>query len=72
MEAALSRPNHSEFSSPIIVVRKTDGSLRMCIGYRGLKKSTREDAYPFPRVNDPLGEMEDGGICNNLDIAFGL
>jgi hypothetical protein len=36
MEAYLIRPNHNEFGSPIIFVRKADGSLRLCIDHLGL------------------------------------
>jgi hypothetical protein len=37
----LIRPNYSEFGSPILFVRKVDGSLRMCVDYRGLNEVTR-------------------------------
>jgi hypothetical protein len=47
VEAGLIRPSHNEFGSPIIFVRKADGSLRLlCIDYRGLNEITRKDAYP--------------------------
>jgi hypothetical protein len=52
VEAGLVRPSYSEFGSPIIFVRKADGSLRLCIDYRGLNEVTRKDAYPLPRVDD--------------------
>jgi hypothetical protein len=48
----LIRPSCSDFGSPIIFVRKADGSLRLCIDYRGLYEVTRKDAYPLPRVHD--------------------
>jgi hypothetical protein len=47
MEVGLIRPSYSEFGSPILFVRKTDGSLRLCIDYRGPNEGTRKDAYPF-------------------------
>jgi hypothetical protein len=36
VEAGLVRPSYSEFGSPILFVRKADGSVRLCIDYRGL------------------------------------
>jgi hypothetical protein len=48
VEAGLVRPSYSEFGSPIRFVRKADGSLRLCIDYRGLNEVTRKDAYPLP------------------------
>jgi hypothetical protein len=48
-------------------VRKADGSLRLCIDYRGL--STRKDAYPLQRVDDTLDELEDPIFYSHLDLA---
>jgi hypothetical protein len=44
MDACPIRPNYSEFGSPILFVRKVDGSLRMCVDYRALNEVTRKDA----------------------------
>jgi hypothetical protein len=57
VEAGLVRPSYSEFGSPIFLVRKVYGSLRLCIDYRGLNEVTRKDAYPLPRVDDTLDEL---------------
>jgi hypothetical protein len=43
---------HSEFGAANFFVRRTNGSLRLCIDYRGLNDITRENAYPLPRVNE--------------------
>jgi hypothetical protein len=59
VKAGLIRPSYSEFGSPILFVRKADGSLRLCIDYRGLNEVTRKDAYPLPRVDDTLAELKD-------------
>jgi hypothetical protein len=58
MEDGMIRLNHIEFGSPILFVRKGDGSLRLCIDYRGLNEVTRKDAYPIPRVDDTLDELK--------------
>jgi hypothetical protein len=72
-------PSHLKFGSQILFVRKADGSLRLCIDYRGLvNDATREDAYPFPRVDNILGELKDIHLdfytqfYTHLDIAFGV
>jgi hypothetical protein len=72
MEVGLIRPNYSEFDSPILFVRKFDGSLRLCIDYRGLSEVTRKDAYPLPRVDDTLDELKDANFYTHLDLAFGF
>jgi hypothetical protein len=68
VEAGLVRLSYSEFGSPILFVRKADGSLRLCIDYRGLNEVTRKDAYPLPRVDDTLDELEDANYTH-LDLA---
>jgi hypothetical protein len=71
VEAGLIRPSYSEFGSPIIFVRKADGSLRLCIDYRGLNGVTRKDAYPLPRVDDTLDEHKGANFYTHLDLASG-
>jgi hypothetical protein len=58
VDAGFIRPTYNEFGSPILFVRKADGSLRLCIDYRGLNEVTRKDAYPLPRVDDTLNELK--------------
>jgi hypothetical protein len=50
-------------------VRKADGSLRLCIDYRGLNQVTRKDAYPLPLVDDTLDELKDAKFYTHLDFA---
>ena len=44
----------SPFASPIVLVKKKDGSLRLCVDYRLLNIKTRKDAYPCPVLRNPL------------------
>jgi hypothetical protein len=53
-------------------VRKDDGSLRLCIDYRGLNEVTRKDANPLPRVDDTLDELNDARFGTHLDLASGF
>jgi hypothetical protein len=72
VEAGLIRPIYSELGSPILFVRKADGSLRLYIDYRGLNEVTRKDAYPLPRVDDTLDELKDANFYTHLDLASGF
>jgi hypothetical protein len=72
VDAGLVRPSYNEFGSPILFVRKADGSLRLCIDYRGLNEVTRKDAYPLPRVDDTLDELKDANFYTHLDLASGF
>lgn len=49
------RPSKSPFVSSIVLVKKKDGTLRMCINYRALNKRTTKNRYPIPRINELHG-----------------
>jgi hypothetical protein len=72
MEIGLIRPSYSELGSPILLVRKAYGSVRLCIDYRRLNEVARKDAYPLPRVDDTLDELKDANFYTHLDLASGL
>jgi hypothetical protein len=72
MDTSLIRHIHSEFGSPILFVRKVDGSLRLCIDYRGLNGVTRKDAYPLPRVDGTLDDLKDANFYTHLDLVYGF
>lgn len=47
-------PSASPWSSPIVLVRKKDGSTRFCVDYCKLNKVTHKDSYPLPRIDNTL------------------
>uniref|UniRef100_A0A5S6QM40 Reverse transcriptase domain-containing protein n=1 Tax=Trichuris muris TaxID=70415 RepID=A0A5S6QM40_TRIMR len=47
-------PAEGPWASPIVLVRKKDGTFRFCVDYRKLNDVTRKDAHPLPRINDTL------------------
>ena len=49
--------SRSAYSSPIVCVRKKDGSLRLCIYYRDLNKKTYPERQPIPRIQDILNGL---------------
>ena len=59
----------SSYSSPIVVVRKKDGSMRMCIDYRALNLKTVPDAQPIPRIQDILDTLGGQQWFSTLDMS---
>ena len=50
-------PSTSALSSPVVCVRKKDGSLRLCVDYRGLNGKTIKDCHPLPRIQETLDNL---------------
>lgn len=65
------RPSHSPFSSPVVLARKKDGSLRMCVDYRGLNQRTIKDSYALPRIDDILDSLAGAKYFSVLDMKSG-
>ena len=61
-------PSQSDWASPIVLVRKKDGSIHLCVDYRKLNAQSKVDAYPMPRIEDILGKAN---FITTLDLARG-
>jgi hypothetical protein len=51
------RPSASPWGSPILFMKKKDGSMRMCIDYRTLNSVTIKNKYPLSRIDDLLDQL---------------
>ncbi|CAM5121346.1 unnamed protein product, partial [Natator depressus] len=63
--------SRSPYASPIVVVRKKNGKIRMCIDYRTLNSRTVVDQYTMPRVQDALDCLLGSQWFSVLDLRSG-
>ncbi|KAK3703603.1 hypothetical protein QZH41_019157, partial [Actinostola sp. cb2023] len=66
------RESYSPFASPIVLVRKKNGSLRLCVDYRKLNEKTVKDAFPLPRIEESITSITDAKWFSTLDLASGF
>jgi flagellar biosynthesis GTPase FlhF len=66
------RPSISPWSSPVLFVRKGDGSLRLCVDYRALNAVTVKNKYPLPLIQEFFDRLSGAKIFSKLDLQSGF
>ncbi len=65
------RPNWSSWSSPVVIIKKKDGSPRFCVNYRRLNLITESDVYPLPRIDNIINKLAGSQYFTILDLKAG-
>ncbi|KAL2077879.1 hypothetical protein ACEWY4_027383 [Coilia grayii] len=69
LESQVIRESCSPYASPIVLVRKKNGTLWLCVDYRQLNSKTRRDAFPLPRIEESLDALTGASWFSTLDLA---
>ncbi|GJW22329.1 putative reverse transcriptase domain-containing protein [Tanacetum coccineum] len=65
------RPSSSPWGTPVLFVKKKDGSFRMCIDYCEVNKLTVKKRYPLPRIDDLFDQLQGSSVYSKIDLRSG-
>ena len=71
LDNGIIEPSRSEWSFPIVLVPKKDGSLRMCVDYHKLNSVSRNDNYPMPWIDELIDRLGKTRFVSTIDLTKG-
>jgi len=69
LAAGIIEPSRSEWSSPIVMIRKPNGTYRFCLDFRKLNSVSKKDAYPLPYMNAILDKLRSARYISTIDLS---
>lgn len=71
LDAGIIRESESPFASPIVLVRKKNGQIRLCVDYRKLNAHTIKDAYALPNIEETFSALSGAKWFSVMDLKSG-
>ena len=72
LDAGIIKPSTSPYASPIVLVRKKNGKLRLCVDYRKVNLRTIRDSYPLPKIEDMFAALHGSDWFSTMDLKMGF
>ena len=72
LESKIIEKSNSQYSSPMVIVKKKDGNIRLCCDYRQLNKVTKIDQEGLPNIESIIADMSKGKIFTTIDLTRGF
>lgn len=72
LNSSLMQHSRSPFSSLVLLVKKKDGTWRMCVDYRALNSITIKDRFSIPTINELLDNLGSASWFSKLDLRQGF
>ena len=71
LEKKFIRPSVSPWGAPVLLVKKKEGFMRLCVDYRQLNKVTIKRKYPLPRIDDLMDQLVGASVFSKIDLRSG-
>ena len=71
LNAGWIEPSEAYYASPLVLVKKPDGSIRLCMNYKSLNFCTLVSPYPFLSTNDILNRLGGSKFYSKFDFCKG-
>jgi hypothetical protein len=71
LQSGIIEPEASPWASNVVLAKKKDGSLRLCVDYRNLNAVTYQDTYPLPHIDTCLNTLQGAAWFSTLDLRSG-
>jgi len=68
LDSGIVRNSRSPYAYPIVMVKKPDGTCRMCVDYRALNQRTVKDKYPIPIIDELFDKLHGATVFTKLDL----
>ena len=62
------RISKSSYAALMVMVRMSDGPIRVCIDYRAINERTVKGSFPLPRIDDLIDQLKDATCITYLDL----